>query len=239
MGTKSDHLQPRAVLFDYFGTLTSAVRRGPAHRAMAVDLGVDPDEWIEILDRTFYQRATGALGEPLEVLRDLARSLGGNPRYWTLYSVYARRVATVGADGPLRPESVDVLTALRARGLRTAVVSDCWYELPRLLPWLPVHPLLDTKVFSVELGRRKPDPAMYLTACAALDVSPEECLYVGDGGSTELTGAAALGMSTLRLAAPDLRGHLTFGRDVLWNGTEIGSLPEILDVLTRTLEPAH
>ncbi|GIJ48526.1 hypothetical protein Val02_54120 [Virgisporangium aliadipatigenens] len=233
-----DHLQPRAVLFDYFGTLTTAVQRGPDHRRMAVDLGVDPDEWIAALDRTFYRRATGAMGEPLEVLSDLARTLGGNPTFRTVYSVYARRVATVGADGPLRPGAVEVLTALRARRLRTAVVSDCWYELPRLLPWLPVHPLLDTKVFSVELGRRKPDPAMYLTACAALDVSPEECLYVGDGGSTELTGAAALGMATLRLAAPDLRGHLTFGRDVTWEGIEIGSLPEILDVLTRRLEPA-
>ena len=51
---------------------------------------------------------------------------------------------------------------------------------------------------------------MYLTACERLRVEPEECLYVGDGGSRELTGAAAVGMTAVRLVAPDLAGHLVF-----------------------------
>src|SRR5438874_2735987 len=76
-----------------------------------------------------------------------------------------------------------------ARGLRTAVVSDCTYELARFLPSLPVAPLLDACVYSVEVGACKPDPAIYLAACRRLGVSPPECLYVGDGGGRELSGA--------------------------------------------------
>jgi putative hydrolase of the HAD superfamily len=228
----SDHLHPyRAVLFDFFGTLTSAVRRGPTHKHMAVRLGCDPDEWIAMLDRTFYQRATGELGEPLDVLSRLANSLGGRPDRSRLLGVRSARLRAVRREGPLRPDAVPVLRAVRRRGLRTAVVSDCWYELPGIMSRLPVAPLLDAHVFSTEVGRCKPDPAMYLTACQRLDVDPKQCLYVGDGGSRELSGAARSGMTAVRLRCPDLADHLTFNADADWDGPTIGSLAETLAML--------
>jgi putative hydrolase of the HAD superfamily len=132
----------------------------------------------------------------------------------------------VRADTTLRPDAVPTLRALRRRGLRTAVVSDCGHELPAFLPGLPVSPLLDAHVYSVRVRRRKPHPAMYHTACRSLGVTPEECLYVGDGGSRELSGAAEVGMTAVRLAAPDLRRHLVFDADEDWHGPTIGSLSE-------------
>jgi putative hydrolase of the HAD superfamily len=234
----SDQQQPyRAVLFDFFGTLTRAVRRGPAHGDMARTLGCDPDEWIALLDRTFYRRATGELGEPLEVLAWLATSLGGRPCRSCLVDVWSARVRTVRREGPLRDDAVATLRAVRRRGLRTAVVSDCWYELPVIMGRLPVAPLLDACVFSTDVGKCKPDPAMYLTACRQLGVDPRECVYVGDGGSRELTGADRLGMTPVRLRCPDLREHLTFHADTEWDGPTIGSLADTLAVLDR--EPAR
>jgi putative hydrolase of the HAD superfamily len=73
---------------------------------------------------------------------------------------------------------------------------------------------------------------MYLAACRRLGVAPEECLYVGDGGSRELSGAASVGIVPLRLAAPDLARHLVFHADD-WTGPAVGSLTEVLDVLDR------
>ena len=216
----------RAVLFDFFGTLTQAVRRGPVHDEVARLLDCDPARWKAALDRTFYLRATGRLGDPIDVLDKLARSIGGRPTRKNLYIAYAARIGAIAADGPLRPDAVAVLSALRERGLRTAVVSDCWYELPLLIHRLPVAELLDATVFSVNLGRCKPDPALYLAACERLGVQPEQCLYVGDGGSRELSGAAEVGMTPIRLAAPDLAGHLAFVRDG-WRGTEVTTLSEI------------
>jgi putative hydrolase of the HAD superfamily len=225
----------RAVLFDYFGTLSCAVRRGPIHRLMAQRLGCDPDAWLDLLNQTFYERATGRLGPPIEVLRWLAASLGASPGREELEEVCAARVDVIGADGPLRPDAVPVLRALRASGLRTAIVSDCWYELPRLMPRLPVYPLVDAHVYSVEVGHCKPHPDMYLTACERLGVAPEECLYVGDGGSRELTGAAAIGISAVRLAEADLGGHLTFNADVGWDNPSIPSLREVLPLVAAPL----
>jgi putative hydrolase of the HAD superfamily len=150
----------------------------------------------------------------------------------------ADRIAAVRADTVLRPEAVPVLADLRRRGLRTAVVSDCWYELPAFLPDLPVAALLDTCVYSVDVGRCKPHPDMYLTACARLDVEPYECLYVGDGGSHELSGAAAVGIPAVRLNAPDLAGHLVFATDDDWTGPVIASLDEVPALLERIPVPA-
>jgi putative hydrolase of the HAD superfamily len=110
------------------------------------------------------------------------------------------------------------------------VVSDCWYELPAFLPTLPLAPLLDACVYSLDVGRCKPHPDMYLAACERLGVAPGECLYVGDGGNGELSGAERLGLTPLRLAAPDLHLHLVFQPDV-WAGPSVRSLSEVSGLL--------
>ncbi|MFD0594735.1 HAD family hydrolase [Catellatospora coxensis] len=119
----------------------------------------------------------------------------------------------VRADTHLRPEAVPTLWRLRRAGVRLAVVSDCAWELPEIMRSLPVDRLLDAKVYSVQVGCSKPDPRIYLAACARLGVAPEDCVFVGDGGSRELTGAQALGIRAIRLAAPDLADHLQFASD--------------------------
>ncbi len=50
------------------------------------------------------------------------------------------------------------------------------------------------------IGLVKPDPAIYQLACQRLGVIPEDCRYVGDGGSNELTGADASGMRAVLIA---------------------------------------
>jgi putative hydrolase of the HAD superfamily len=232
VNSMSDHPPHyRAVLFDFFGTLTRAVRRGPAHARIAESLGCDPDDWAALLDHTFYERATGLLGEPHDVLRQMANRLGGRPRRARLREAFAARIAAVRTDGPLRDDAVGVLRGVRRRGVRTAVVSDSWYELPLFMRQLPVAPLIDAKVYSVHVGRCKPDPALYVAACRQLRVRPQDCLYVGDGGGRELTGAVSVGMTAVRLAEPDLSRHLTFRADYGWGGPAIESLSDVLRLL--------
>ena len=59
-------------------------------------------------------------------------------------------------------------------------------------------PYFDAPVLSCEAGVMKPDPAIFRLSLDALDVCPAECLYVGDGGSDELTAAHALGMRAIQ-----------------------------------------
>jgi putative hydrolase of the HAD superfamily len=218
----------RAVLFDFFGTLTHAVRRGPAHAHIARWLGCEPAAFASALDRSFPARARGGYGSPTEALRRVAGTAGARPNSDQVAAALAARYAAIRADTRLRSDAVPALRALRVRGIRTAVISDCTHELPRFLPALPIADLLDTVVYSISVGACKPEPAMYLTACRRLSVSPEECLYVGDGGSHELSGARALGMTAVRLIAPDLAGHLRFNDETGWTGPSAGSLTEAL-----------
>jgi putative hydrolase of the HAD superfamily len=227
-----------AVLFDFFGTLTHAVSRGRAHAHLARWLGCDPRQFTAVLDRTFVERAQGGYGSASQSLRRVTEAVGVRPTRAQLAAGIPARVAAVRADTRLRDEAVPVLQAVRARGLGTALVSDCGHELPRYLPDLPIAPLLDACVYSVEVGACKPDPGMYLTACRRLGVRPERCLYIGDGGSQELSGATAVGMTAVQLTAPDLAGHLRFNGERGWTGRTAGTLTEAITYLDSRLAPA-
>jgi putative hydrolase of the HAD superfamily len=221
----------RAVVFDFFGTLTRSVQRGPQHAEIARNLGCDPDAVVNVLDRSFRARARGLFGSAEATLRWVSEQAGGRPEQTQLRAAITARVDALRADTHLRPEAVTALYAIKRLGLSTALISDCTHELPAFLPSLPVAPLLDASIFSVEVGRCKPDPLIYLAACRELGVLPEECLYVGDGGSRELTGATQVGMTAVRLAAPDLADHLVFDADAEFTGPAIGSLMEILGLI--------
>jgi putative hydrolase of the HAD superfamily len=58
--------------------------------------------------------------------------------------------------------------------------------------------LLDFAVFSSEVGKRKPHPAIFERALEALDVTPAETLFVGDRLYEDVRGAADLGMRTVQ-----------------------------------------
>ena len=223
----------RAVVFDFFGTLTRSVQRGPQHADIARKLGCDPEVVRLILDRTFHSRARGTFGSAEATLRWVTEQAGGRPRRAQVRAAVPARVDALKADTRLRPDAVSALRALKDRGLATGLISDCTHELPAFLPGLPVAPLLDAQVFSVEVGVCKPDPAIYLTACERLGVEAHECLYVGDGGSRELSGAAAVGMTPVRLAAPDLKDHLAFDRDTGFCGPAVPTLTDLLPLIDR------
>lgn len=218
----------RAIMFDFFGTLTTAVTRGPRHARIARQLGCDPAAFTEVLDRSFRARARGSFGTAETTLRWVCDQLGSEPSPEAVRAALRARLAAVRADARPRPDALATLAEARTRGLRTAVVSDCGHELPHVLPRLPVARLLDAYVYSVDVGECKPHPAMYAEACHRLRVAPDECLYVGDGGGQELTGAVAAGMDAVRLTAPDLREHLVFRPDDAFPGPSVGSLTEAL-----------
>jgi putative hydrolase of the HAD superfamily len=90
-----------------------------------------------------------------------------------------------------------VLRELRNAGLRIGVVSNAHF-LPELmredLERLGIAGLVDDAVFSAELGVRKPHPAIFLKVLHALDVTPEEAVFIGDRLRDDIGGAKKLGM---------------------------------------------
>ncbi len=80
---------------------------------------------------------------------------------------------------------------------------------------------------------KKPDPRIYRLATEQLRVQPEDCLYVGDGASQELAGAAQVGMSPVLIEVfdEDFDGSLPDDAREEWDGLTISSLTGIMAVL--------
>jgi HAD superfamily hydrolase (TIGR01509 family) len=99
------------------------------------------------------------------------------------------------------PDVVDTLEALRAGGLRMAVVSDAGPELDRAYAELGLGRYFETFAISAVVGVTKPDPRMYATASDGLGVAPSDCLFVDD--DPELVRAAIeLGYGGVALCRP-------------------------------------
>lgn len=93
----------------------------------------------------------------------------------------------------LHNDTVPFLESLRAKGVRTAFVSNCADNARPLLDALRLSELVDELVLSCEVGAAKPDPAIYETGLERLGVAPEETVFVDDQRNF-CDGAAALGI---------------------------------------------
>jgi putative hydrolase of the HAD superfamily len=220
-----------AVVFDFYGTLTpvsphetwasNAARLAEVFGAPAADL-------VRVLDDSFPERISGALGNVRETMQAVAGRLGVELTAERLDEAARIRRAVQESMFTLRPEALDVIRQLRASGLRTGLVSDCTSELPDAWPRLELSAVIDAPVFSCVERTRKPDPALFRKVAADLRAEPARCLYVGDGGGGELTGASGVGMRAVLLAGSDWHEHSDHNQETGWTGTRIGSLTDLL-----------
>lgn len=220
----------RAVVFDFFGTLTpvspSEVWANNAAKLAAV-LGVGVESLLQLLDDSFPERITGALGDVRQTMQALAGRLGVRLTDEQLDEAIAARRSVQEAMFTLRPEALGVIGRLRSAGLKTGLVSDCTSELPDAWARLPLAAVIDAPVFSCIEGTRKPDPRLFRKVAADLATELAQCVYIGDGGGQELTGASALGMRAVLLAGPDWHAHGDRRREAGWTGPRVGSLTEL------------
>ncbi|MFI6935147.1 HAD family hydrolase [Streptomyces sp. NPDC050287] len=97
------------------------------------------------------------------------------------------------------------LRALRARGLRVGIVSDFAWDLRVHLADAGLEDLIDVCVISCEVGREKPDPQLFLKACADLGTDPRATLMVGDNPVRD-GAATACGLRAYILPAEQRTG---------------------------------
>jgi HAD superfamily hydrolase (TIGR01509 family) len=118
--------------------------------------------------------------------------------------------ALIAAGVEWRPGAADLLRAVRAAGLAAALVTTT----PRRLAGLVLRAVradlgadpFDVTVCGDEVPARKPDPAPYRQAMAALGVDPAACVVIEDSTAGVTAGLAAgvavLGVPSLQPLAP-------------------------------------
>jgi putative hydrolase of the HAD superfamily len=115
-------------------------------------------------------------------------------------------------------------------GHKVGLISDCSPEIPHVWRETTLVSLVEAPVFSCVVGLKKPDPCIYHLACERLAVDPRACLYVGDGGSRELTGAAQVGMHPVLIRDRDERDAFRVDSED-WDGPTISTLREVLSLV--------
>ncbi|NIY65555.1 haloacid dehalogenase domain-containing protein hydrolase [Streptomyces malaysiensis] len=160
--------------------LTLRERTAWRHRA------IDPD-----LHRAVYQRLLETAGLPWPSAAS---------------ALYHRHMTAAGWDP--YPDALPVLDALRAAGVRCAVVSNIGWDIRGPLGNAGILDRMDAVVCSYEVGIRKPDRRIYAIACDRLQVDPvtSSVIMVGDSRRSD-TGGEILGIRTLLVdkAPPALR----------------------------------
>ncbi len=116
-------------------------------------------------------------------------------------AVPARRARAWAPARKLGGTTHALLESLRGRGLKLGLVSNA-LDPPGLLhadlEELGIAERVDVALFSSEVGKRKPHPAIFERALETLEVSPEAALFVGDRLVEDVGGAARAGMTTVQ-----------------------------------------
>jgi HAD superfamily hydrolase (TIGR01509 family) len=212
---------PAAVLFDFHGTLAQVEDPVDWVLAAARDRGVTlPRSRATVLaDRLVTAgRAGGPL--PRRVPPHLSEVWAARDLYeYAHRAAYTGLAATVdsGVDGLpealyerlLRPQgwalyagARDTLDALSAAGVPVALVSNIGFDIRPLSRALGLDPYVSAYVLSYEVGRCKPDPAIFQYACTALGVEPGEALMVGDTPADAAAVAAGCQVYLVPTAPP-------------------------------------
>lgn len=216
-----------AVLFDFHGTLATTVDAVTwvTEAAAACGASIDKGRATVLADRLAAAGGLPGSGRPVRIPPPLAEVWANRDLYeYAHRAAYVGLAATVSCDidglaeavyerilvaegWRIYADALPTIRALRAAGVAVGVLSNIGFDIrPMLAAWglgeLPV-------VLSYEIGLIKPDPKIFLRACALLGVAPERTVMVGD--TVADAGAAAIGCRALILpsAPPGAANGLT------------------------------
>jgi len=224
----------KAVLFDLFGTLVENFNGSEYENVlmkMASVVSVPKADFQRLWRDTFIERNTGVHPTPQHSIRYICEQL--NIRVSDTLVEKAARIRLDYTLHSLEPRSdvVDTLKNLQSQGLKTGLISDCTGDIPMVWEQTKFAGVFDATVFSCEVLTKKPDPQIYRIATQSLGVKPQECIFVGDGGSGELTGARKVGMSPVLIRDPDEGDTHFMEREDDWDGPRIAYLREVLNLV--------
>lgn len=232
----STGMKTRAVIFDLFGTL---VRQFPLEKfktslcKMSAAVGLDYQTFFDAwTGQTNIRRHTGSFPSFREEIAWICEQNNISPSEEGLTTAIQARYDFTRSILLPRSDAVSTLKALRSKGLLTGLISDCSKEVPELWSETPFHGLLDVTIFSCSVGMKKPDPAIFHLACDRLEVATNECFYIGDGFSNELSGARTCGMRSFLLLPPDEKtSESSTWEGLTWNGETLPSLGSVVNLL--------
>ena len=135
---------------------------------------------------SYFGTALRALGVPNAAMQPILDALQAHNQEECLWRV-------------VEPDTADVLTALRARGLTLAVISNADGRIEADLERYGLRPHFATVVDSYVVGVEKPHPGIFNIALDRIQATPDTAMYVGDVFSIDVLGARRAGLEAVLL----------------------------------------
>lgn len=197
-----------AVLLDLYDTLVWS--DWPTWQARFADLlDIPHDAMGQAFGRTRAARSVGANRDIEADLTAVIRAADVDPADDLVTEVLQLEHELAGSVR-LYDDSLEVVRALRAQGVPTALVSNCSHNTRPIVDRLGLEREFDAVVLSFEVGAMKPDPAIYREALSRLgDPDPSRSVFVDDQ-VRYCDGAMAVGLQTFLILRPEeaLEGRL-------------------------------
>jgi len=191
----------RGVILDWGGVMTNPIRDMVAVWLDGED--VDHEHYAEVM-RPWVAGAYDPNGEtnPIHALErgectveEFERLLASRIARRDGVQVVAEGLLTrMFAGSMMTGPMQEAVRAIRAAGLRTALLSNSWgmADYPRhLFPGM-----FDVVVISGEVGMRKPEERIFRHAAGLLGLEPAECVFVDDI-EVNVAAAEAIGMTAI------------------------------------------
>ena len=189
----------RGVVTDWGGVLTTPILH--TVRAWIEAEGIDWESYRAVM-RTWFTDAYAPDG-PRNPVHALERGECSDAEFEQSLAAQLLRLdgGSVLADGLLQrmfaasaqvPAMYELIRAVRAAGLRTALLSNSWggSDYPRA----DFPHLFDIVVISGECGMRKPEEEIFRHTASLLGLPPEQCVFIDDI-EANIAAAQACGMT--------------------------------------------
>jgi putative hydrolase of the HAD superfamily len=192
-----------ACLVDVYDTLLRC--DFAAHRAELPTLaGLTPELWGAGYSQVGRAFGLGQLSKA-EGFERILRAGGAEPRPDLVRALVDRDRDLLLRSARLYADALPFLRALRSRGIKIAIVSNCSEHTRDLLESNGVAELADTLVLSCEVGAEKPAAEIFTHALDQLGMTAGQAVFVDDQPSY-CAGAAALGITTVQIVRGELDG---------------------------------
>jgi HAD superfamily hydrolase (TIGR01549 family) len=186
----------KAVFFDLYETLITEWNGNQKKAVYSTDeLGLNPKVFKAEWDSRRELRMNGTFPDHPSVLRDILNTHDISPDPDLIEKVHQKRVwAKTVPFQEMHPEVIELLATLKENGMKLGLISNCAPEEVNSWSTSKLANYFDAVVFSYEVKVAKPSPEIYHIACEKLGVTPEEAIFIGDGGTNELVGATEVGL---------------------------------------------
>ncbi|MEX5410204.1 beta-phosphoglucomutase [Atlantibacter hermannii] len=220
----------QALIFDLDGVITDTAHlHFIAWRSVAAELGITIDEEVNQSLKGISRMASlerilqfGGKAELFSVTEKAAIARRKNDRYVALLS-------SLGPESVL-PGIASLLAELKSRGIGIGLASAS-LNAPGILQALGLTAMFDYCADASRIVHSKPDPEIFLAACAGLGATPQRCIGVEDA-QAGIAAINASGMVSIGIGATltDANLRLNSTEELTWR--RIAGLMDLTDTAT-------